>query len=579
MATLEIDAVLLRKLFLAGAYNLEKNKDYINELNVFPVPDGDTGSNMTLTIMSAAHDVEALENPSVETLSKTISSGSLKGARGNSGVILSQILRGFCKEIRDKKTLNIAVLADGFIRAVETAYKAVMKPKEGTILSVAKAIAERAADFALSDVEDIEAFAEEVIEAGNEALAYTPEQLPVLKEAGVVDSGGQGLMEFLNGAYYALIGKMPVEQRLFESALKRPGESLHKLITVDSTDIETSDIKYGYCTEFIINLEQEFHEEQEENFKNFLLSIGNSLVCVADEEIVKIHVHTNHPGQAFEEALKYGYLTNMKIDNMREEHKEKVAIEKLSMEKAASLAAEKNAEKAAQKTEQKPQAPQKLKPFGFVAVAAGEGISQILRDMGVDYVIEGGQTMNPSTEDILNAGRSVPAETVFILPNNKNIILAAVQAIRLEKEKKFIVVPSNTIPQGIAAMIGFNPEISAEDNLEEMRASMEYVKSGQVTYAVRDTVIDGREIFTGDYMGIDDTGIRSAGKDILQVVQDLVFEMQEEDSELVSLYYGSDVDAAQAEEMLAGLQEKFPDLEFELHEGGQPVYYYILSVE
>ena len=568
MAVLQIDALILRKLFLAGAYNLEKNKEYINELNVFPVPDGDTGSNMTLTIMSAAREVEALENPTLETLSKTISGGSLKGARGNSGVILSQLLRGFCREVRDKKTIDVAVLSDAFIRAVETAYKAVMKPKEGTSLSVAKAVAEKAAELALVEMTDIEFFAEEVIEAGDKALAYTPEQLPVLKEAGVVDSGGQGLMDFLTGAFNALCGKEVPEERILQSALKRPTESLHKLISVDSESIETSDIKYGYCTEFIINLEQKFTEQDEEEFKEFLLSIGNSLVCVSDEEIVKIHVHTNHPGQAFEKALTYGYLTNMKIDNMREEHREKLVLEK---DKARALEQSKPAEPVP--------APVKIKPYGFVAVASGEGLAQIFRDMGVDHIIEGGQTMNPSTEDILTAAKAVPAETVFVLPNNKNIILAAEQAAKLEKEKKLIVIPSKTIPQGISAMIGFNGDHTPEDNAEGMRETMSYVKSGQVTYAVRDTVIDGKEIKTGDYMGIDDGGICAVGADIAQVLKELVASMRDDESELMSLYYGSDVSADEAAKMFEKMKTACPNLEIELHEGGQPVYYYIISVE
>ena len=561
MAVLNIDAFLLRKLFLAGAYNLEKNKDYINELNVFPVPDGDTGSNMTLTIMSAARDVEQLENPTLESLAKTISGGSLKGARGNSGVILSQLLRGFCREVKEKKQIDIPVLSDAFIRAVETAYKAVMKPKEGTILSVAKAIAEKGAELALMEITDIVFFAEEVLEAGNKALAYTPEQLPVLKEAGVVDSGGQGLMEFLTGAYYALTGKEPVDSHILQSALKRPKESLHKMITVDSESIETSDIKYGYCTEFIINLEREFTEKDEEEFKEFLLSIGNSLVCVSDEEIVKIHVHTDHPGEAFEKALTYGYLTNMKIDNMREEHKEKLVLEK---DKAKAL------EKAR---------PAVLRPYGFVAVASGEGLAQILKDMGCDRIIEGGQTMNPSTEDILTAAKEVPAKTVYVLPNNKNIILAAEQAAKLEKEKQLIVIGSKTIPQGISAMIGFNPDHDAEDNAEGMRESMSYVKSGQVTYAVRDTVIDGREIKTGDYMGIGDSGIQAVGADITTVCKELVASMKDDESELMSLYYGSDVSDEDAKNLYGKMKEAFPRLEIELHSGGQPVYYYIISVE
>lgn len=558
MAIEVMDAQLLKKAFLAGAYNLEKNKDYINELNVFPVPDGDTGSNMSLTIMAAAKEVAALENPTIEELSKVMSSGSLRGARGNSGVILSQLLRGFCKEIKDKKEITITVLADGFVRGVDTAYKAVMKPKEGTILTVAKGVARKACELAEQKV-SVEKFCEEVIECGDEVLATTPDLLPVLKEAGVVDSGGQGLMEFLKGAYNAIIGK--------ETAPDVIAASVKKTVSsVSSEDIDTSHIKFGYCTEFIILLEKEFNMDTEKAFKAYLTSIGDSLVVVSDDEIVKVHVHTNHPGLAFEKGLEYGQLTSMKIDNMREEHREKVIMEQ-------------DREIAKQREQDEERKDEPKKPFGFVAVSVGDGLNQIFKDLGVDYVIEGGQTMNPSTEDVLEAVSKVNADTVFVMPNNKNIILAANQAADIEKEKKVVVIPSKTIPQGISAMVGFDGEADVSDNEAAMKEAMSEISSGQVTYAVRDTSIDGKEIKTGDYMGIDDDGIKSVGTDITEVVKELIREMSNEDSELLSVYYGSDVTAEDAEKMQKVLEEEFSDYEMEFHAGDQPVYYYIISVE
>ena len=555
MATKVIDAQLLQKAFIAGAYNLERNKDYINELNVFPVPDGDTGSNMSLTIMAAAREVSALENPSMDELSKKISSGSLRGARGNSGVILSQLLRGFCKEIKGKKQITVSVLADGFVRAVETAYKAVMKPKEGTILTVAKGVAEKAVELSEMDM-DFETLGQEILDHGNEVLKQTPELLPVLKEAGVVDSGGQGLMEFLTGAYNGLTGKEEIKEPVTSGGAA-------KAQTMSSEEIDTSHIKYGYCTEFIIMLEKEYNAEIEAKFKEFLTSIGDSLVVVSDDEIVKVHVHTNHPGLAFEKGLEYGSLTSMKVDNMREEHKEKV-IHEQDRKKAA--------EQEAAKEEPK-------KPFGFVAVSVGEGLNDIFKDLGVDHIIEGGQTMNPSTEDVLDAISKVNAETVFVFPNNKNIILAANQAAEIEEEKQVIVIPTKTIPQGISALISFDETATAEANQAGMEDAITAVKSGQVTYAVRDTSIDGKEIKTGDYMGIDDVGIQAVGQDITEVVKDLIGAMADEDSELLSIYYGSDVEEEKANALVEVVQAAYPDFEVEAHAGGQPIYYYILSLE
>ncbi len=555
MATKVIDAQLLQKAFIAGAYNLERNKDYINELNVFPVPDGDTGSNMSLTIMAAVREVSALENPSMDELSKKISSGSLRGARGNSGVILSQLLRGFCKEIKGKKQITVSVLADGFVRAVETAYKAVMKPKEGTILTVAKGVAEKAVELSEMDM-DFETLGQEILDHGNEVLKQTPELLPVLKEAGVVDSGGQGLMEFLTGAYNGLTGKEEIKEPVTSGGAA-------KAQTMSSEEIDTSHIKYGYCTEFIIMLEKEYNAEIEAKFKEFLTSIGDSLVVVSDDEIVKVHVHTNHPGLAFEKGLEYGSLTSMKVDNMREEHKEKV-IHEQDRKKAA--------EQEAAKEEPK-------KPFGFVAVSVGEGLNDIFKDLGVDHIIEGGQTMNPSTEDVLDAISKVNAETVFVFPNNKNIILAANQAAEIEEEKQVIVIPTKTIPQGISALISFDETATAEANQAGMEDAITAVKSGQVTYAVRDTSIDGKEIKTGDYMGIDDAGIQAVGQDITEVVKDLIGAMADEDSELLSIYYGSDVEEEKANALVEAVQAAYPDFEVEAHAGGQPIYYYILSLE
>ena len=560
MALNTIDAKMLAKMFLAGAKNLESKKELINELNVFPVPDGDTGTNMTLTIMSAAKEVVALgEEPDMTALCKAISGGSLRGARGNSGVILSQLLRGLTKSIKEKEVIGITDLTEAYEKAVETAYKAVMKPKEGTILTVAKGVAEKAVELSEMDM-DFETLGQEILDHGNEVLKQTPELLPVLKEAGVVDSGGQGLMEFLTGAYNGLTGKEEIKEPVTSGGSA-------KASTMSSEEIDTSHIKYGYCTEFIIMLEKEYNAETEAKFKEFLTSIGDSLVVVSDDEIVKVHVHTNHPGLAFEKGLEFGSLTSMKVDNMREEHKEKVIHEQ-----DRKKAAEQEAAEEAKKEEPK-------KPFGFVAVSVGEGLNDIFRDLGVDHIIEGGQTMNPSTEDVLDAISKVNAETVFVFPNNKNIILAANQAAEIEEEKNVIVIPTKTIPQGISALISFDETATAEANQAGMEDAITAVKSGQVTYAVRDTSIDGKEIKTGDYMGIDDAGIQAVGQDITEVVKDLIGAMADEDSELLSIYYGSDVEEEKANALVEAVQAAYPDFEVETHAGGQPIYYYILSLE
>ena len=547
-----IDAKILSRMFLAGARNLEAKKEWINELNVFPVPDGDTGTNMTMTIMSAASEVSALENPDMETLAKAISSGSLRGARGNSGVILSQLLRGFTRSVRKSEVLDVSAIAAAMERAVETAYKAVMKPKEGTILTVAKEAALKAAEIA-PEAEELQPFFDEVFAHAEETLARTPEMLPVLKEAGVVDSGGQGLLEVMRGAIDGFLGK-EIDYSVFE-------KSSSSSVTKISPQAE-ADIKFGYCTEFIILLEAPVSEEEEHKFKEFLTSIGDSIVVVADEEIIKVHVHTNHPGQAIERALTYGALSRMKIDNMREEHQEKLI---------------KDAEKLAKEQEEAEKLPPK--EAGFIAVSAGEGLTEIFRELGVDYLIEGGQTMNPSTEDMLNAISKVNAETVYIFPNNKNIILAANQARDLTEDKKIVVVPTKTVPQGITAMISFVPEKSAEENAEVMEEAISKVHTGQITYAVRDTRLDDKEIHEGDIMGIGDKGILAVGGNKEEVAEATIAAMMSDEAEVISIYYGADTSEESAEALAASVEELYPDCEVEINRGGQPIYYYIISVE
>lgn len=548
---------MLQKMFLAGAANLEAKKEYINELNVFPVPDGDTGTNMTLTIMSAAKEVRALENPDMVSTAKAISSGSLRGARGNSGVILSQLLRGFTKEIREYEEIDVNILAQACERATATAYKAVMKPKEGTILTVAKGAAQKAAELA-ETTEDLEVFIPEVISYAEEVLEQTPEMLPVLKEAGVVDSGGQGLIEVLRGAYDAFLGK-EIDYSAIEAG---PATKMVK----PSQQVET-DIKFGYCTEFIIMTEKEFTEKDETEFKGYLESIGDSIVCVADEDVVKVHVHTNDPGLAIQKGLSYGQLSRMKIDNMREEHHEKLIRD-------AEKVAAQQAETAQEKKKKEPR-----KSVGFIAVSIGEGMNEIFRELGVDYIIEGGQTMNPSTDDMLTAIDNVNADHIFILPNNKNIILAANQAQSLTKDKDILVIPTKTVPQGITAVISYMPEADVDTNFESMKEAIGNVKTGQVTYAVRDTHIDDKEIHEGDIMGIGDKGILSVGQSVEETTKEMLGHMVDEDSELISLYYGQDVLAEDAERFAAAVEEIYPDVDIDLHAGGQPIYYYVISVE
>lgn len=548
---------MLRKMFLAGAANLEAKKEFINELNVFPVPDGDTGTNMTLTIMSAAKEVQALDNPDMVSIAKSISSGSLRGARGNSGVILSQLLRGFTKEIREHDEIDTVILARACDRATATAYKAVMKPKEGTILTVAKGISQKAAELA-ETTDDLEVFIPEVIRRAEEVLAETPELLPVLKEAGVVDSGGQGLLEVIRGAYDAFLGKA-IDYTAIEAGsgtkMVKPGQQAE------------ADIKFGYCTEFIIMTEKPFTDKDETEFKAYLESIGDSIVCVADDDIVKIHVHTNDPGLAIQKALTYGQLSRMKIDNMREEHQEKLIrdAEKIAAQQAQNAEAKKKNEPR--------------KSVGFIAVSIGEGMNEIFRELGVDHIIEGGQTMNPSTDDMLNAIDEVNADHIFILPNNKNIILAANQAQSLTKDKDIIVIPTKTVPQGITAVISYMPEADVDANLEAMQEAIKNVKTGQVTYAVRDTKIDDKVIHEGDIMGIGDQGILSVGQSVEDTTKDMLTQLVDDDSELISLYYGQDIPEEDAQNFAQSIEELYPDVDIDVHMGGQPIYYYVLSVE
>lgn len=549
MNTNTVDAKMLGRMFLSGAKNLEAKKEWINELNVFPVPDGDTGTNMTLTIMAAASEVSALSNPTMKTLAKAISSGSLRGARGNSGVILSQLLRGFTKSIEHHEQVDAMAFARAFEKGVETAYKAVMKPKEGTILTVAKGAAVKALEIA-EESENLETFFADVIAEAEAVLLRTPEMLPVLKEAGVVDSGGQGFLEVLKGAFDGYLGKE------IDMNFEKPAHA----VMSKPMSAEESDIKFGYCTEFIIMLEKEFPEKEERAFKEYLLSIGDSLVVVADDEIVKVHVHTNAPGDAIQRALTYGQLSNMKIDNMRLEHHERLI---------------KDAEKvAAQQAKAEPE-----KEVGFISVSVGDGMGEIFRELGADYLIEGGQTMNPSTEDVLQAISHVNAKNIFIFPNNKNIILAANQARDLTEDKNIIVIPTKTIPQGITALISYVPDKTVEQNTEEMLEAMTHVKTGQVTYAVRDTKIDDKEIRQGDIMGIGDKGILAVGQGIEDITVETLKEMVDEDTEIISIYYGADVTEEDAEQLCERLEELYPDFDVEINQGGQPIYYYVVSVE
>lgn len=557
----QIDALMLKKAFIAGAKSLEAKKEWINELNVFPVPDGDTGTNMTMTIMSAAKEVAGVEEVNFENICKAISSGSLRGARGNSGVILSQLLRGFTRVVKSEEIVDVKILADALVKATETAYKAVMKPKEGTILTVAKGISDKAVEI-VEQVDDILEFVNILVEHGDYVLSTTPDILPVLKQAGVVDSGGQGLMQILKGVRACLAGE-ELDLSIEPIATVKIDKG-----SIDLEHIDTADIKFGYCTEFIIKLEKEVDEEEEDKLKDFLESIGDSIVCVADDEVIKIHVHTNDPGLALQKALTYGQLSKIKIDNMREEHEERLIKDSL---KIAEIQAKERKEKHEKQTEQK--------DVGFIAVLVGEGLKDIFEGIGVDYIIEGGQTMNPSTEDILDAISKVNAKTIYILPNNKNIILAANQAASIEEDKKILVIPSKTIPQGISAVINYIPEKSDEENLTDMIAEMDKIKTLSVTYAVRDTNIDGFEIANGDIMGIGDVSMLAVGKSKEDTTVEALEKLIDENSELVTVYYGEDISEEEANILVDKIESKFEGIELDLQYGGQAVYYYIISVE
>lgn len=570
-----INAGMVKNAFLAGAKGLAAKKEWINELNVFPVPDGDTGTNMTLTIMAAAKEVAGLENPSMDQLAKAISSGSLRGARGNSGVILSQLLRGFTKEIKTVDEIDVTTLANAMMRGTETAYKAVMKPKEGTILTVAKGMADKALEMAV-ETDDIEEFVKAVIEEGDRVLNLTPEMLPVLKQAGVVDSGGQGLMQVIKGAFDGLTGKVTdftLEEGTASAHASEAKSAVQTGNGASRTDIDTADIKFGYCTEFIIKLEKEYTDEDEAELKKYLGSIGDSLVVVSDDEIVKIHVHTNHPGLAFEKGLTYGSLSRMKVDNMREEHEERV------IQDSERLAKEQAQADAAKTEETQPEEQTERKEYGFIAVSCGDGLSEIFKGIGTDYLIEGGQTMNPSTEDMLNAIAHVNADHIFILPNNKNIIMAANQARDLTEDKEIIVIPSKTVPQGITALVNFMPDLTSQENLENMTAEMERVKTAQITYAVRTTNIDGMDIEKGDIMAIGDKGMLAVEHSPEEAAKAALKAMLDDESELVTIYYGCDVKEEDAEKLKEEAESLFPDKELELQYGGQPIYYYMISAE
>ena len=565
MEVTTINAELFARMFLAGANNLEAKKEWINELNVFPVPDGDTGTNMSMTIMSAAKEVAAIENPTMASLAKAISSGSLRGARGNSGVILSQLFRGFTKVIAEYDELNVQIISDAFQKATETAYKAVMKPKEGTILTVAKGMSDKAAELG-EETDDLAYFCAEIIKEGDHVLSKTPDMLPVLKQAGVVDSGGQGLMQVMKGAMDALLGKEVDYTIEGAETIKKAPESTGTSYNIEAQ--ANQEIKFAYCTQFLIMLDTPITLQQENEFKSYLETIGDSIVVVADDEIVKVHVHTNDPGLAMQRGLTYGSLTTIIIENMKLERDEKISALKEKEMQSAGIPEEK---------EEKPAEPPK--EMGFISVSIGEGINEIFKGLGVDYIIEGGQTMNPSTEDMLNAIEKVNAKTVFILPNNKNIILAANQAASLVEDKKIIVIPTKTIPQGITALINYIPDSTPEDNEQRMSSEISMVKTGQVTYAVRDTVIDDKEIKQDDFMGIGDSGILSVGQNLEPTVMDMMKQLVDEDSAIVSIYYGEDTKEEDANALGEKIGEAFPDVEIEVHYGGQPIYYYVISVE
>ncbi len=565
MAAKTIDAGQLRQIILAGGRYLDLNKEWINDLNVFPVPDGDTGTNMTLTIMSASHEMEALTDLSMESLSKAISSGSLRGARGNSGVILSQLLRGFTKEIRTVSTIDTVVLARAFQRASETAYRAVMKPKEGTILTVARAVADKAAEIA-GDVDDLETFMNTVIEEGDRVLGQTPELLPVLKEAGVIDSGGQGLMILLKGCLNGALGIEPDMAAVKQSAkeARERGEQ--------AAAVKESKKEYEYSAEYTICLPEESDTGAVQGLKSYLESIGGSVSVIPDDQSVRVCVMTNDPGLAIQKGISFGSLTHIKIDNMLRQFSETYRTSEPAAPDTAVVE-----DTVSVQTDS--QAGSERKEVGFVAVSLGDGMSEIFTGLGVDVLIEGGQTMNPSTEDILNAIDEVNADVVYVLPNNKNVILAAEQAVKMSKDKQVVVVPSRTIPQGITALISYMPGRSPEGNLQQMVSEMNHVRTGEVTYAVRNTSVGGVEVHEGDIMGIDDNSILAVGREVAETSFRLLQALVSEESELISLYYGADVTEEEANKFLSRVEKEYPDRDVEMHRGGQPIYYYVMSAE
>ncbi len=550
-----IDSKLLAKMFMAGACNLEKKKDYINELNVFPVPDGDTGTNMTMTIMSAYKELNSLEDPDMRAVCKAISSGSLRGARGNSGVILSQLIRGFTKVAIEQKELDIDIITDALKNSVQTAYKAVMKPKEGTILTVASGVYDKAEELRKAGEKDLSVYLQKVVDYADEVLLKTPELLPVLKQAGVVDSGGQGLMEVLHGALDLYLGK---DVDITVSSSKGSSKSEKK----ESESLVAKDIKYGYKTEFVIILNKALNVKAEQDFKNFLEAMGDSVVMMPSDGNIKVHIHTNDPGLIIQRGLKLGILDEISVENLKIDSSGKNSSDK---------------EEIKEKTEDVKS--EEMKEYGFIAVSVGFGMSEIFKSIGTDVIIEGGQTMNPSTEDMMNAIDKVNAKHIFILPNNKNIIMAANQARDLTEDKEVIVIPTKTVPQGISAMINFMPDSSVLDNTDSMTEGANNVKTGQVTYAVRDTEIDNKVIQKDDYMGIGDKGILSVGRERDIVTKEMIEDMVDEDTSVITIYVGAEVEEKDYNALKSELEEKYEDVEVEIQLGGQPIYYYIVSVE
>ena len=569
VTTSTIDARLLAEMFFAGAANLEANKEWINELNVFPVPDGDTGTNMTLTIKSAVNEVSALGNTdSMKDICKAMSSGSLRGARGNSGVILSQLIRGFGKVAKAETALTIPVLAEAFDRAVETAYKAVMKPKEGTILTVAKGAALKSRELADAGEENLEVFLGAVLEEAEKVLAHTPELLPVLKEAGVVDSGGQGLVQVMKGAYDRFLGKEIDYSALIEK--EEPGEEAEP----EKEAQEQEALRFIYKMRMTVLMTKKPSSRDQKEYLEFLKSLGDRVKCAMEGDILHVKVQTNDPGLIIQRSQKFGELGEVRLINLKETDS---AGKTAPAEKSGSKP-KAPAEPVKQAKEQEA-AKQPRKDVGFITVSVGEGIKEIFRGLGVDYVISGGQTMNPSTDDVLKAVESVNADVIFVLPNNKNIIMAANQAASLTTDKKVVVVPTTTVPQGITAVINYMPDLDAEANKANMFEEIGSVHSAEITYAVRDTEISGIAIHQGDIMGIGDEGILTTGSNVEDVTFESLKMIVEEDTEIISIYYGEDVTEEDAEKLRTRAAEAFPSCDVELQYGGQPIYFYILSAE